>query len=254
MSKALKAQFQRVGLNGSLVGPVVSVSFNPTEYTLNKAAQIAEVAIPGLDSPILQFVRGQSETLSLDLFFDSTESGMDDSARSVTEKTDLFYQLIKIEGATHAPPVCFFSWGPQFPGNRSYKSMGSAAGGAAAGGAAAGGTGTGSQQRHGFKCVVESVRQRFTLFSPQGLPLRATLTVSLKEYKTLSEQLAEINKQSADDTHAHVIQRGETISQIAAGIYGDPAQWRAIASENAINDPLDLTPGAVLQVPVLVNG
>ncbi len=239
MSNAPKARFQRVGTDGSLQGPIVEVSFNPTEYTLNKGAQIAEISIPGLDSPILQFVRGQTETLSLDLFFDSTEGGMDESATSVTEQTDQFYQLIKIDGATHAPPVCFFSWGPSFPGSRSYASMGN---------------GTGSQQRHGFKCIVESVRQRFTLFNPQGVPLRATLTVSLKEYKTLSEQLAEINKQSADHTHAHVVQFGETISQIAYSVYGDPTQWRAIADENALSDPLNLTPGTVLQIPVLANG
>src|SRR5262249_12911811 len=162
MANPLKATFQKVDATGKLSSPL-SVSFNPTEYTLNKSAQIAEVAIPGLDSPILQFVRGQTETMSLDLFFDSTESGMDDQSASVTTKTDPFYQLIKIDGATHAPPVCFFSWGDQFPGQRKYT--------------------TGSPQRHGFKCIVESVRQRFTLFSPQGVPLRATLTVSLKEYK-----------------------------------------------------------------------
>ncbi|MGB8770736.1 MAG: LysM peptidoglycan-binding domain-containing protein [Candidatus Korobacteraceae bacterium] len=240
MSKVLKAQFQRVDTTtGKLQLPVVSVSFNPTEYTLNKAAQIAEIAIPGLDSPVLQFVRGQTETLTLDLFFDSTDAGMDDSATSVTKQTDQFYQLIKIDGKLHAPPVCFFSWGPEFPGNRSYASMGN---------------GTGSQQRYGFKCIVESVRQRFTLFNSQGVPLRATLSVSLKEYKTLSEQLAEINAQSADHTHTHVVQNGETINQIAASVYGDPAQWRAIATENAITDPLNLTPGTVLQIPVLANG
>jgi len=72
MPKPLKATFQIVNTDGSLGSPL-SVSFNPTEYTLNKGAQIAEVAIPGLDSPILQFVRGQTETLSVDLFFDSTE-------------------------------------------------------------------------------------------------------------------------------------------------------------------------------------
>jgi len=102
--------------------------------------------------------------------------------------------------------------------------------------------------------VVESVRQRFTLFSPAGLPLRATLSVSLKEYKSLSEQLQEINHTSPDKTHAHVVQQGETLAQIAAAVYGDPTQWRAIALQNAILDPLSLTPGAVLQVPALLNG
>jgi contractile injection system tube protein/LysM domain-containing protein len=236
MAKPLKATFQKVDSTGGL-GPSLEVKFNPTEYTLNKGAQIAEVTIPGLDSPVLQFVRGQTETLSLDLFFDSTENGMDDSATSVTKITDQFYQLVKIDGKTHAPPICFFCWGSEFPGQRSYDSMG----------------GTGSQQRHGFKCVVESVRQRFTLFSPQGVPLRATLTVSLKEYKTLSEQIAEINKNSPDHAQSHVVAIGETLSQIANEVYEDPSQWRAIADQNAILDPLNLTPGTVLEIPVLTS-
>src|SRR5260370_36912512 len=235
MAKPLKATFQKVNSDGSLGAPI-SVNFNPTEYTLNKGAQLAEVAIPGLDSPILQFVRGQAETLSLDLFFDSTETGMDDSATSVARLTDQFYQLVKIDGKTHAPPICFFCWGSEFPGQRSYASLGD---------------GTGSQQRHGFKCVVESVRQRFTLFSPQGVPLRATLTVSLKEYKTLAEQIAEINKQTADHSQTHAVAAGETLSQIANSVYEDPSQWRAIADQNAILDALDLEPGTILEIPVL---
>jgi hypothetical protein len=237
MAKPLKATFQIVNADGSLGDPL-SVNFNPTEFTLNKAAQFAEVVIPGLDSPILQFVRGQTETLSLDLFFDSTDSGMDDGAASVTDLTDQFYQLVKIDGTTHAPPICFFSWGADFPGQRAYASLGG---------------GTGSQQRHGFKCVIDSVRQRFTLFSPQGAPLRATLTVSLKEYKTLSEQIAELNMQSADHSQTHVVQTGETLSQIANDVYNDPSQWRAIADQNFIVDPLQLTPGLVLEIPVLTS-
>jgi hypothetical protein len=235
MPKPLKATFQCVNQNGTL-GKPLAVSYNPTEYTLSKGVQLAEVAIPGLDSPVLQFVRGQTETLSLDLFFDSTEAGMDDSATSVTALTDQFYQLIKIDAGTHAPPICFFSWGADFPGQRDYSSLGG-----------------GSQQRHGFKCVVDSVRQRFTLFSPQGVPLRATLTVSLKEYKTLAEQIAAINKQSADHSHTHLVQAGETISQIAAAVYNDPSQWRAIATENKLLDPLHLQPAQMLAIPPLTN-
>jgi len=231
MANPLKATFQRIGSDGKFQDPVVPVRFNPTEYTLNKGAQIAEVTIPGLDSPILQFVRGQTETLSLDLFFDTTEFGMDDNAHSVATLTDEFYKLVKIEGATHAPPICFFSWGSDFPGQRPYNK--------------------GSPQRHGFKCVVESVRQRFTLFSPQGVPLRATLTVSLKEYKTLAEQMNEINKTSPDHSHTHVVQLGETLSQISYALYDDPTQWRAIADQNAILDPLELKRGAVLEIPTL---
>jgi nucleoid-associated protein YgaU len=115
------------------------------------------------------------------------------------------------------------------------------------------GIGTGSQQRHGFKCVVESVRQRYTLFSPQGVPLRATLTVSLKEYKTLAEQIAEINAQSANHSNTHVVQTGETLAQISAAVYNDPTQWRAIADQNNLLNPMVLQPGQILDIPVLSN-
>jgi nucleoid-associated protein YgaU len=225
------AQFQRLKADGSSVGKPLKVQFNPTEYTLAKGAQIAEVPIPGLDTPILQFVRGQTETMTLDLFFDSTDKGTGAGAAPVTVDTDQFYQLIKIESGTHAPPVLLFSWGgKEFPGHRSYSTLA-------------------NQQRYGFKCVVESVRQRFTFFNPQGIPLRATLTVALKEYKTLAEQIAELNLQSADHTKAHVVQRGETLSRIAWTRYGDPSDWRLIADRNELDDPLSLEPGRILEIP-----
>ena len=46
------------------------------------------MTIPGLDSPLQQFVRGQAEKLTLDLFFDTTDTGMGAGATSVTTETD----------------------------------------------------------------------------------------------------------------------------------------------------------------------
>src|SRR5437870_4001129 len=187
------AQFQPLDASGGPKGDSVRVAFNPGEYTLSKGAQIAEVAIPGLDSPILQFVRGQMETLTLD-------------------------------PETHAPPVCLFTWGSEFPGHGTFSKGG-------------------SQGRSGFKCVVESVRQRYTLFSPKGVPLRATLTVTLREYKTLADQLKEVDPRTGDHTRSHVVERGETLSGISWRAYGDPEEWRRIADANRIEDPLRLPAG-----------
>src|SRR5258706_5141985 len=110
-----------------------TVQFNPTEYTLTKGAQIAEIAIPGIDSPILQFVRGQNEKLTLDLFFDTTNEGMGDDAQDVSDQTNVVYQLVKIQPKTHAPPRIQFRWGSL-----------------------------------SFKAIVESITRKFTLFSSQG--------------------------------------------------------------------------------------
>ena len=132
-----------------------SVQFNPTEYTLNKGAQIAEINIPGIDSPILQFIRGQNQKLTVELTFDTASEAMDESARDVRELTRPFYQLVKIQPKTHAVPRVILTWGPELS----------------------------------IKAIVESVQQKFTLFSPTGIPLRANLTVTFREYRRSKSRL-----------------------------------------------------------------
>jgi nucleoid-associated protein YgaU len=223
MTAVLHARFDRLPNPGAAKGTPVEVQFNPTEYTLTKGAQLSEIPIPGLDQPIIQFVRGQTETLTLDLLFDSTEEGTGSAAKSVTEKTNKFYDLIKIDSDAHAPPVLLFSWGgTAFPGKR---------------------------EHNVFKCICASVRQQFTFFSPTGVPLRAKLTVELREYKSLADQIRQLNLKSGDQTKAHVVVEGETISSIAYAEYGDPAPWRRIADANALEDPLGLAPGTILRIP-----
>jgi nucleoid-associated protein YgaU len=209
----------------------IALQFNPTEVSLEKSAQIADINIHGLDSPLLQFTRGQAERLTLELFFDTTDRGMGPGAHSVTELTDRIYELVKIEPERHAPPVCAFVWGQHFPGGEVSSHVG------------------GNQRRTDFQCVVESVRQKFTLFSPQGVPLRATLSVTFREYKTLDEQLHQLNLQSPDHTRSYVVQRGDQLSGIAARHYRRPGEWRRIADENGLEDPRRLPPGTFLTLP-----
>jgi hypothetical protein len=134
---------------------VIDIQFNPTELSMDKSAKLADINIPGLDSPLLQFVRGESEKLTMDLFFDTTEQGMGPGATSVTTLTDAIYGLLKIEPDGHAPPICSFVWNSSFPGNDLPEKLG-------------------NQRRSSFQCVLESVKQKFTLFSTEGVPLRAT--------------------------------------------------------------------------------
>lgn len=230
----------------------IPVQYNPTEYTLDKQAQIAEVGIPGLDAPLQQFVRGQAEKLTLDLFFDTTEHGMGATVVSVTTETDRIYQLIKIEPERHAPPVLTFLWSDRFPGTFTGGAPGSAAAATGAPGTSAvEGTAApqGNQRRNGFRCVMESIKQKFTLFSPDGVPLRATLTVSLREYRTLGDHVRQPDRRSPDRTHAHVVQQGDTLASISHRYYERPAHWRVIAAANGITDPRRLDPGRFLQVP-----
>jgi len=216
------------------IGPndfeIYDVQFNPTELSFDKQAQLAEIPIPGLDSPIQQFVRGGTEKLTLELFCDTTDGGIGIGAKSVTEETDKFYQLVKVVPVLHAPPVVTFSWNNQFPGNKV-------------------GTAWGSHRRTSFTGVAESVRQRFTMFSPEGVPLRATVTVVLREWRPIEQQLDELNLSSPDRTHRHRLGVGETLSSLAFRYYARSADWRPIADGNDIEDPRRLASGQLLLIP-----
>jgi len=204
----------------------VSYLFNPKELSVEKSNQFAEVNIPGLPSPIFQFVRGNARSVTLDLFFDTYEKGTD-----VREYTDqitgwdagsMYSKLPKekkglmdIDSDLHAPPVCLFIWGAFV-----------------------------------FQCIIERVTKRFTMFLPEGIPVRATLSVTLKEYREVDVQVKEIAVQSADLTKRWVVTQGDSLWSIAAKEYGNPKDWRLIANANKMDNPRILNPGQELVIPL----
>lgn len=214
-----------------------SVPYNPSELSFEKAMKFAEITIPGLDAPLQQFVRGEAEKLTLELFFDSTEKGTGLGATSVTTQTDKVFSMARINPNTHAPPIVTLTWNHHFPGDSLSSPLT-------------------SQSRHSFVGVIESIKQKFTLFSPEGIPLRATVNLSIREYRKLDDQLSQLNLMSPDRTHSHTLKAGETLSSVAATEWNRPGDWRRIADvpENEIEDPRRLRVGTFLRIPVLTEG
>ena len=190
----------------------IEVQYNPGEYTIDKQAQYGEVAVPGLDSPLQQFVRGQTETLTMDLFFDTTDHGMGAGATSVTTETDKIYQLIKIEPRRHAPPILTFVWADQFPGS----SIGGAPGAQASAATRAVGAVGGA--------VASAVG-------------------------SVNEQLDQLQLSSPDRTHVHVLQQGDSLASVSRLYYDKPSLWREVAAANGIDDARRLQSGRFLRVP-----
>ena len=190
----------------------IPVMFNPPEYQLQVTNQFAEVGIPGLGSSLLQFVRGSARTLTMELFFDTTNLGID-----VRLHTELVLSLTNLNSETHAPPRLLFVWGSLI-----------------------------------FPCVLESVTQTFDFFNTLGMPLRARLNVTLKEHDTLEDLLGSDQLLSADRTKQWIFKKGDTLQKIAAQEYGDPNKWRAIAEANNVDNPLTIPVGRALKVPALI--
>jgi len=187
--------------------------FNPTELVFAKQATVAEVPIPGLTSPPIQFVRGASEKLTFDAIVDTSDDMTDVRVKYV----DNIRNLMHVHGPLDAPPVVIFHW-----------------------------------DKIHFTGVLESLNVTYTLFSDAGRPVRAKLAIGLKEYTTVKDQRDLANRQSPDVEKACVVRRTDTLSGIAGQAYGDPALWRQIARANGISDPRSLEPGTVLTIPRLV--
>jgi hypothetical protein len=191
----------------------VNVLFNPTDLSVDRASHYASMPVPGLAMPILQYIRGESDVLHLELFLDRVDQNSDIENDIIQLET-----FVTIDSGLHAPPVVEFAWG---------------------------------QGKFLFTGVVASLHKKMTLFSEDGRTLRARLTLSLKSYKSAEVQLRELNLSSPDRTHVRVLREGETLAHIAREVYGDPRIWRPIALANGVERPRFIAPGTPLRIPAL---
>ncbi len=190
--------------------PIIPLRFSPTEFRIEKSNNFAEIPIPGLESPPIQFVRGSSAVLSVEVVLDTSDT-LEDVREAYTDKLQSLLQVIP---DLHAPPIVAFTW-----------------------------------DRRVFRGVLESASTNFVLFTPDGVPLRAKMTLTIKEYRPIEVQVREMRTESPDFEKAYTVRAGDTLQSIAQWAYRDPQKWRVIAAANAIEDPRTLTPGTTLAVP-----
>lgn len=193
------------------------VLFNPGELKLDKSANWARIATAGRDTARSSFTYGEPYHLTVDLFFDTYEWRED--VRGYTRE---IVKLVTVNGDLRRPPLCMLAWG--------------------------------SNDFGGLQWALQSVNQRFTLFLPDGLPVRATLGCSFKEWRSSKEEALAIKRSSSDVARTRIVKRGETLSSIAAEEYNDPSLWRGIAELNGIDNPRRVAPGDVLAIPPIQPG
>lgn len=195
----------------------LTVDFNPTEYAQNASTSYAEAAIPGLQAPLIQFGRGEAQTLSLELLLDTHTYGGDaDIRETALRKLDGF---LAVDGELHAPPPCRVVWGSLV-----------------------------------FVGVLTELQRRFVLFLDNGRPVRARVQLSFKEYVPVEIQVRSVPRASPDKRKAWRFREGDRLDRVAFDAFGDPALWRAIALANGIEDPLRIEPGRLLRIPALPPG
>ncbi len=211
---------EKAVITNTNTGVRIPVQFNPEEYAVNRDVNFAQAAVFGLAAPLLQFSSGSMQTLELELLLDTYEAHRGPPANAAgTDVRPLVRRvtgLMDIDPRTHAPPVLLFTWGT-----------------------------------FSFTCVLARANQRFIMFRPDGVPVRARVQVTFNEFKNAELEAKETKRETADYSRWHEVGQGETLSGLAGRVFGNPALWRAIALRNEVDDPLALTTGRRLMIPQL---
>ena len=215
-------------------GKTVSFMFNPDKLTIGKTNTFNPGTNTGKTTEDKKFKNGTNQTLKFMMWFDTYMDGTD--AVDVRTYTDVVFGMMGLDpnsGSAPSPPVVEFKW-----------------------------------NTFSFHGMILSITQVFELFKYNGMPVRASLDVSMEEWPPsqvvgptfanpddLSEtQLASkmtgmgmIPLPKIDKTVT--MTASMTLSAVAATETANPAVWRNIASTNNIEDPLHVPNGTPINIP-----
>jgi len=100
-----------------------------------------------------------------------------------------------------------------------------------------------------FDCVMKQYTIKYTLFDPEGKPLRATLSATFDEYTSPKMESAEAGRQSPDLTHVRIVREGDTLPGLCESIYNDPSYYPLVARFNRLGSFRKLDVGSEIFFP-----
>ncbi len=177
-------------------GPPFIAQFNPETYTDSTEVEIAPTEQAHGDAgQEAKFAAIKPRNWSFDLLLDGTgyspapppggalDAVAPSTGLSVVAQIEAFKLTTGFSGGVHRPRYLMLVWGSL-----------------------------------AVTCVLQSFSIAYKLFSPEGLPLRATLTASFLEHKDNAQAELEKNLSSPDIQHAHVDKEGEILPTVVHGI------------------------------------
>lgn len=197
--------------------PPILCMFNPHEYVVSKSNTFERDPKNNADVMHITFRESGEQQLVLNLLFDTFEEKTD-----VSLITNRLWKLMEVKTRRDRkdtekvePPYVAFEWGV-----------------------------------FRFIAVITSMTQRFTLFLPSGLPVRAKVDITFSQFDDKNDYPGQNPTSGAGAVEQQVqIIAGDRIDTIAAKVYGDAGKWHMIAEHNKIADPLKLQTGQWLMIP-----
>jgi len=202
-------------------GQEFEVQFNPESLKVTFANEIKqpEGGDQSSGSGGRQFVGKSSTKLALQLWFDVTAMEKDpvDDVRKLTSKVAFFMKPIPTakDPKKLAPAGVAFQFGTFI-----------------------------------FKGMVEALEETLEFFSPDGKPLRASVNLTLSQQAILESKFKDTPKVPTRPGHKKLQAAKQDDSlQTMAGKNGND-DWQSVAAANGIEDPMRMSPGALVDLNV----
>jgi hypothetical protein len=189
------------------------VMFNPNSYTQKYEVEYQDRQGQGDASSPQVFGKIKPQEYTFEFVFDGT--GAAAAQADVQQVVDKFLKVAaEHDGDIHRPMYLLLTWGTLVS-----------------------------------RCVLKSAETTYTLFKPDGSPLRAKVKATFAEGKDDKRRVAEQRTNSPDLTHIHVVKAGEHLSQLCDHYYGEPGRYLQVAAYNRLTNYRCLATGSRLAFP-----
>jgi len=191
------------------------VMFNPGSYTVNNKINFDTQQAEGSDGSDPKFKNIAPETFSLEFVLDGT--GVSAQKTTVIEQIKKFKKItLSINTSTHRPNYLIVQWGKFIR-----------------------------------DCVMESANITYTLFSPNGQPLRAKIVASFVDRKESKLNSTTSMLSSPDMTHVVIVDKDKLLPLIVYKTYRDQKYYLQVARFNKLKNFRKLKPGSKIILPPL---
>lgn len=201
----------------SLSVPMVfEVMFNPSSYTINNKINFDTQQAEGSDGSDPKFKNIAPEAFSIEFMLDGT--GVSKINEPVLTQVAKFKKVtLSVNGSSHRPNYLIVQWGTFIR-----------------------------------DCVMESANITYTLFSSEGIPLRAKIVASFIDRKESKLNSMASMLSSPDLTHIVEVQKDKWLPLITYKVYRDQKYYLQVARVNKLkNFRKKLEPGTKLFFPPL---
>lgn len=192
---------------------------NPETFTRTNHIELDTTRGHGQPGTDPRYKSTSPEELKIDFILDGTRTMegyvKEYKTMDVSDQIKKFNKCVQYEGKIHRPQFLIVHWGSEVK----------------------------------LKCVLSHMEITYSLFKPNGDPLRAKISATFLKYETPEEIIAANRISSPDLTHQRVSKEGDRLDLICHEIYDDPGFFLQIARANDLTSPRNPKPGIALVFP-----